>query len=210
MRDSSEVRKGKKPFYLTLNNDGVPYGPGRPTWIAEVNKLVSGLDPSCTHIRKQTHEDMCILKDRLDGHFEYSGDLNQDCLRTLLGKAVTRRRTELISYIRNGRKLPLNFDPDIWDRLEKLAGSTQRRNRTEHARYANACRRTMGRTGSLGMEGVRRKLGEQYGRSPDPEEIAEEMERHKGYGKKEIETRTMPVTKSRDVTHYKQNRTIEM
>ena len=70
------IQGGKKLFYLTLDVDGIPYGPGKPTWIAEVNKLAAGLDPSCTHIRKQTHEDMCILKDRLDDHFEYSGEFN--------------------------------------------------------------------------------------------------------------------------------------
>lgn len=51
----------------------------------------------------------------------------------------------------------------------------------------------MGRTGSLGMEGIRRKLSEQYGRSPDPDEIAEEMDHDKGYGKKDMELREMPI-----------------
>ena len=119
----------------------------------------------------------------LDDHFEYSGELNQDYLRSMLGKAVTRRRTNLISYIKKDGKRPLNFDEDIWDRLEKLASSKQREDRTKHGRYANGCRRTMGQTGPLGMEGVRRKLSDLYGRSPDPEEIAHEMERDKGFGK---------------------------
>lgn len=117
---------GKKPFYLTLNAEGIPYGRGKPSWVAEVNKLAAGLDPSCTHIKKQTHEDMCILKDRLDDRFEYSGELNQDHLRALLGKAVTRKRSELISFIRKGGKQPVTIDRDIWKRLEKLASSQQR------------------------------------------------------------------------------------
>ena len=86
---SERQRGGKKPFYLTLNSEGIPYGPGKPAWIAEVNKLASWLDPSCTNIRKQPHEDMCTLKKRLDDNFEYSAELNQDHLRALLGKAVT-------------------------------------------------------------------------------------------------------------------------
>ena len=97
-------KEGKKPFYLTLNNNGEPYGPDRPAWVAEVNKLAAALDPPCTHIRKQTYDDMCLLKDRLDDHFEYSGELNQDYLRSMLGKAVTRRRTDLISYIKKDGK----------------------------------------------------------------------------------------------------------
>ena len=185
-------KEGKKPFYLTLNAEGIPYGPGKPAWVAEVNKLAAGLDPSCPHIRKQTHEDMCILKDRLNDHFEYSGDLNQDHSRAVLGKAVTRRRTELISLIQKygeDAKQPLNLDREIWEKLEKLASSKQRENRTEHGRYANSCRRTIGRTGSIGIEGVCRRLREFYGRSPDPDEVAEEVQRDKGYGKKEMESR---------------------
>jgi len=42
----------------------------------------------------------------------------------------------------------------------------------------------MGRTGTIGVDGVRQRLVETYGRSPDPDEVAEEMECDKGYGKK--------------------------
>lgn len=53
----------------------------------------------------------------------------------------------------------------------------------EHGRYANACRRTLGRTGALGEEGVRQRLQELIGRSLEPEEVVEEMQRDKGFGK---------------------------
>ena len=184
-------RQGKKPFYLTLCPEGKPYGPRRPAWIATVNKLAAGLDPSCTHIRKQTHESMCILKGRLNDDCEYSGDLNEDYLRGLLRKAVTRKRTQLISYIRNNKKPAFSGDEDVWLRLEKLAGSDQRLSKTEHGRYANGCRRLVGRTGSVGEAGVRERLRELYGRSPDPEEVMHEMHREKTTGKQERKAGTI-------------------
>lgn len=178
---SQRQQDGKKPFYLTLDREGKPYGPGRLAWLLEIRNLATGLDPSCTHIRKQSYEKVCIFKDRLNEKFDYSEDLNEDYLIALMGKAVSRRRTELITNIRRGGKQPSHMDEPVWRRLEKLASSEQRQTRTEHARYANGCRRTLGRTGSLGVHGVREKLRELYGRSPDPDEVLEEMERHKGY-----------------------------
>ena len=164
---------------MTLDADGIPYGPGKREWLAEINKLAVGLDPSCTHIRKQTYEDMCIFKDRLHQHFEYSGDLNEDHVRALLGKAVTRKRTELVALITRGGTQPLHIDEEVWERLRRLANSKQRESKTEHGRYVNACRRMFGRTCSLGVAGIREKLHERYGRSLDPDEVREEMERHK-------------------------------
>ena len=196
MRESEILERqgnGKKAFNLTLENDGIPYGPGKKAWISEINKLAAGLDPSCLHIRKQSYEDMCIVKDRLNHNFEYSGVLNEDHIRALLGKAVTRRRTELISFINNDGEKPKhlqNIDDEIWDRLKKIANSRQRESRTEHGRYANTCRQTVGRTGPVGVEGVRQKLLEHSGKSPDPDEVAEEMTRDKGYSRlpeKEVE-----------------------
>ena len=46
-------RDGKKPFYITLDQDDVFYGSGRPMWMAQIQKLAVGLDPSCTHIKKK-------------------------------------------------------------------------------------------------------------------------------------------------------------
>jgi len=59
----------------------------------------------------------------------------------------------------------------------------------DHARYANGCRRTLGRAGASGVHGVRQRLQDLHGRSPDPEEVAEEMQCHKGYEKKDLERR---------------------
>ena len=84
-------KSGKKPFYLQLDGQGIPYGIGRPAWIAVINKLATGLDPPCTHVRKQIFEDVQTFKDRLNDAFEYSGTLNEDYLRGLMGKAVTKK-----------------------------------------------------------------------------------------------------------------------
>lgn len=127
-----------------------------------------------------------VLKDRLHDHFDYSGEINQDHLRKLLGKAVTRKRIEIIGMIKSGKDRPFTTDYYIWTRLEKLSKSRQRENRTELERYANSCRRTLGRTGALGEDGVRQRLAEKYGRSPDLDEVLEEMECDKGYNKKDL------------------------
>ena len=119
-------RDGKKPFYLTLDSDGKPYGLGKPAWVAEIGKLAMGLDPSCTHISRQTYDAVTTFKARLHERFEYSGTLNDDYLRSMMGKAVTKKRTELISLIKKGGSQPLHIDHEVWERLRKLAASKQR------------------------------------------------------------------------------------
>ena len=170
---------------MTLDPEGKPYGRGKPAWIAEINKLAKGLDPSCLHIRKQTFEDVKTFRERLDDNFEYGGVLNEDYLRSLMGKAVTKKRAELINLIKNGGedvKQPVHVDFEVWRRLLKLAFSKQREERSEQGRRANCCRITIGRTGRRGIDGVREKLHSFLGRSPDPSEVEEEMQRDKGYG----------------------------
>ena len=176
-------REGKKPFLLTMDDQGVPYGPGRPAWITAINKLAKWLDLSCIDIRKQTYGDICIFKERLSEQFEYTEDVNESYLRGLMGKAVTKKRTEVISFIKSGGSCPSVMDKKVWERLELLASSEQRIRRSEHGRFANSCRRTLGRTGASGEDGVRERLREKFGRSPDPNEVAHEMQRDKGRGK---------------------------
>ena len=48
-------------------------------------------------------------------------------------------------------------------------------------KYANACRRSKGRTGPLGAVGIRERLRQQLGRSPDLDELDDEMRRDKRY-----------------------------
>lgn len=175
-------REGKKPFYLTLDADGKPYGVGKPAWVHEIRKLATGLDPSCTHIRKQTYEAVSTLKARLNDNFEYSGTLNEDYLRSMMGIAVTGKRRELLALIRTGGTQPLHIDHEVWERLVKLEGSKQWEEKSLQGKYANSCRKTYGRTGSRGINGVRERLREKFGRSPDFDEMKEELNRDKGYG----------------------------
>lgn len=173
---------GRKPFYLTLDSEGKPYGLGKPAWVAEIGKLAMALDPSCTHIARQTYDDVTTFKARLDERFEYSGTLNEDHLRSMMGKAVTKKRGELFKLIRKGGSQPFHIDHEVWERLVKLEASKQREAKSEQGRYANACRRTYGRTGSRGINGVRERLRDILGRSPDPDEMEREIKRDKGYG----------------------------
>ena len=182
-REAESARRekdGKKPFYITLDKDGIPYGTGKPAWMAEINKLAMGLDPSCTHIKKQTYEDVSIFKERLNKSFEYSGELNEEHLRGLMGKAVTKKRVELISLIKRGGIQPMHIDAEVWERLQKLAASKQWEDKSQQGRYANACRKTINRTGNRGVNGVRENLRQILGRSPDPDEVYTEAHRDKG------------------------------
>lgn len=210
--NAKRQRNGKKPFYLTLDREGRPYGTGKPTWIAEINKLAISLDPSCTNIRKQTFEDVQTFKNRLDDNFEYSGTLNDDYLRALMGRAVTKRRSELISLIKRDGLQPEYIDEQVWHQLEKLAMSKQREERSEQGRYANTCRRTLGRTGCRGVDGVREKLRTLLGRSPDPSEVEDEMQRDKGYGGQRKKKRNWPIKKefqtSKQLCHEDEDRPI--
>ena len=173
-------RDGKKPFYVTVDREGVPYGSGRPAWMNEINKLSIGLDPSCTHIRKQTYEDVIIFKERLSQSFEYSGELNEEYLRGLMGRAVGRRRGELIKMIKRGDSQPKHIDSEVWARLVNYESSEQWKEKSEQGKLANASRKTINRTGNRGVNGVRDHLREVLGRSPDPDEVYAEAHRPKG------------------------------
>ena len=50
-------------------------------------------------------------------------------------------------------------------------------------RHANSCLRTLGRTGPKGEMGIVEDLCHELGRSPDPDEIDDDMNQNKDYGK---------------------------
>ena len=118
----------------------------------------------------------------MDEYFEYFGKLNDEYLRRLMGKAITKRRSELLSLIRSKGAQPNYIDHDVWLRLQKLADSRLQQQKSKQARHANASRKTLGKTGPIGENGVRQNLREMLHRSPDPYEVEEEMQRVKGFG----------------------------
>jgi len=97
-----------------------------------------------------------------------------------MGKAVTKKRVELISLIKRGGIQPMHVDAEVWERLQRLAASKQWEEKSQQGRYANACRKTINRTGNRGVNGVRENLREILGRSPDPDEVYSEAHREKG------------------------------
>ena len=136
---------------------------------------------------------MCPYSGAVNWNFEYSGELNEEHLRALMGKAVTKKRTELIALIKSGGNQPMHIDAEVWGRLQKLAMSKQWEDKSQQGRYANACRKTINRTGNRGVNGVRESLREILGRSPDPDEVYTEAHRDKGSRvKKEMKKRVSP------------------
>jgi len=44
-------KDGRKALFLTMDDEGKPYGVGKLSWIAVIKKLARGLDPLYTQIR---------------------------------------------------------------------------------------------------------------------------------------------------------------
>jgi hypothetical protein len=175
-------KMGRKPHFLSVDDRGRPYGLGAKSWRAELNKLCCALDPSVMDVRNQPHKPMMTLKKRLASKFEYSADIDDDWLRGEIGRGVSTRRFLLMEMIRNGEEVPPGFDKDIWYKLERISADPKYKEKSQAMRHANSCRRTLGRTGPKGEMGIVEDLREQLGRSPDPDEIEDEMKRDKGYG----------------------------
>lgn len=121
-----------------------------------------------------------IFKERLSQCFEYSGELNEEYLRGLMGRVVGRRRGELIKMIKRGDSQPNHIDSEVWARLVNYESSEQWKEKSEQGKLANASRKTINRTRNRGVNGVRDHLREVLGRSPDPDEVYAEAHRPKG------------------------------
>ena len=129
-----------------------------------------------------------------------------------MGRAVKKRRSELISLIKRDGPQPEYIDEQVWRQLEKLVMNKQREEKSEQGRYANTCHRTLGRTGCRGVDGVREKLCTLLGRSPDPSEVEDEMQRDKGYGGQRKKKRNCSIKEefqtSKQLCHKDEDRSI--
>ncbi|KAG0594661.1 hypothetical protein M758_UG097200 [Ceratodon purpureus] len=175
---------GKKKHLVHVSPDGKPYGYGVTTWNDALAKVVRGLDPSFIDIRQQPFQLMETLLKRLTEDFKYTGDVNQQWLRTRIGNALSSYRHELMKMITAKHERPAWVSEATWSKLVAMEGSEKFRAKSEAMRHANACRRNKGRTGPLGEVGVRERLRIQLGRSPEPEDVYAEMARDKGYSRK--------------------------
>jgi hypothetical protein len=167
------------------------------TWNSELSKLVRGLDPLYNDIRNQPYNKMETLQERLDGSFEYSGRLNRKWLRKKIGDKLKAYRYEIMELIQNGSDCPRWLDGDIWDRMVKFEQSDKFKEKSQQMRMAVTKRKSLGRTGPKGEAGVKAMLRKRFGRSLDPEDIQQEMDRDKDYrGRQRKKTKSIVVNVS--------------
>lgn len=83
------------------------------------------LDPTCTYLKRQTYAAVTIFKDRLNESFDYSSNLNNDYLRAVIGRAVSKRRSKLMKVIKEGGSQPMHSSLDRWRRMVKLTCAQQ-------------------------------------------------------------------------------------
>ena len=185
-RDSATRREedGKKPFFLHANEEGRPYGYGIGAWNDALGKVVRGLDPSYIDIRHLPHYLMETLIQRLNDDFDFSHTMNPTWLRARIGGALSSYRHSLIKIIECEGPRPQWVSEVVWERLVKMHGTEKYKEKSEQMKYANACRRTKGRTGPIGIAGVEERLRQKLGRTPDPDELQAEVTRDKGYHRK--------------------------
>lgn len=103
-------------------------------------------------------------------------------MKEVIARGVTLRRAALWRKIRSGEPKPLTVSDRSWRTLGRQLNSPATIEKAESCRKANASRMNFGRTGPSGEVGVRQRLRRALRRSPDPEEIEQEMARDKGYG----------------------------
>ena len=190
---ASQLREneGKKTHFVHVSVDGKPYGHGIFVWNDALCKVVRGLDPSYIDIRQQPYHLMETLMKRMSEDFEYSDDINPSWLRTRIGNALSSYRHDLMKLIDAGEECPSWVKHDVWEKLVKIHGSLQFKQKSEQMRYANSCRKRKGRTGPIGVVGIVERLRLKFSREPDEDEVEVEVVRDKGYSGR---TKSKPST----------------
>lgn len=191
-------RQGLRGHFLSVSDTGIPYGHGVGAWRNELTKLCMALNPTVMDIRWQPEDDMKLLKLRLSETFEYSDEVCDKHIRKLAGCIVSQRRSKLWHIQRQGGSCPVGLDEGIWRTLDRIRKNPEREELSQQKKYANSCRRNVGRTGPKGETGTREELKIILGRDPDPSELQEEMRRDKGYTgvSKKRKATAIPLTPS--------------
>jgi hypothetical protein len=87
--------QGLRRHFLSVNEDGIPYGPRVGSWRAELSKLCMALNPAVMDIWWQPSKDMKLLQERLAENSEYSDEVCDNYIRRLARNVVTQRRSKL-------------------------------------------------------------------------------------------------------------------
>ena len=199
---SQRQSEGKKPFFVVVDSDtGEVYGNGLKNWKKEVKKISYSLDPSVVDVRRFPKEKLREAREKLAEKFEYSSKLSKGFFRSVLGRALSQRRNAVLALIESGVPCPLSFDERIWNTLKKYKDNPATLKKREDTQRARASRGSGGRTGPLGESGVRQRLAEMLGRSPDPEEVALEMKRDKGCAGRKRKALTLPKNDSNEARY---------
>ena len=176
---AKRVKDGKKEYLVHVNQEGRCYGLGVGTWLQTLGKLVRRLDPSYIDIRHQPFHLMETMIARLNDDFDYSDTVNSAWLRGRIGGALSLYRHDLMKIIEAHGDRPVWVSEEIWSKLVAMAGSEKYKKKSEQMKRANACRKSKGRTGPIGIAGITERLQIRLGRTPDPEEVQEEAQRDK-------------------------------
>jgi hypothetical protein len=192
-------REGKPRNYLLVDQyTGKPYGAGVSDWCKEVILLSKKLDPAIGQINKQPQDAVKEITEWIEQTWEYSTPIRFEVVKDVVARGVSLRRAELWKKIRNKEPKPEDVTDRAWRSLKKELQNPATIQKSMMCSKANASRVNFGRTGPSGEVGVRERLRRQLRRSPDPEEIQQEMARDKGYGgrskRKHIEASIMHNT----------------
>jgi hypothetical protein len=176
-------REGLPRNYMLVDKiSGLPYGQGVSAWRKELHLLSRKLDPAVGNINHHPPSEVKEVMEWIEQTWEYSFPINEKFVKDVIARGVSLRRSSLWRRIRTGLPKPDDITDRTWRSLEKELQNPTTMRKAELCSLANAARSNFGRTGPSGEVGVRERLRKQFRRSPEPEEIAAEMARDKGYG----------------------------
>ena len=176
-------REGLPRNYMLIDKiSGLPYGQGVTAWRKELHLLTRKLDPAVGNINHHPPSEVKEVMEWIEQTWEYSFPINEKFVKDVIARGVSLRRSSLWKRIRTGLPKPDDITDRTWRSLEKELQNLATMRKAKLCNLANASRSNFGRTCPSREVGVRERLRKQLRRSPEPEEIAVEMARDKGYG----------------------------